>query len=127
MLRRYLIIIVLATLTCAVGYKLPWFKALDFFAILLGMIAGIYIGFAIQDGRTSRIALEGSVALGFVALILLGLWRWPVLIATGYFLHGLWDLLHHPFKLGTRVQTWYPPACVVYDWLVGIFIYIYMF
>ena len=67
------------------------------------------------------------VAIGFVALVLLGMWKWPVLIPAGYFLHGVWDLLHHPVKLGARVKKWYPPACIAYDWLVGAYIYIYMF
>jgi hypothetical protein len=62
-----------------------------------------------------------------VALVLLGMWKWPWLIPAGYFLHGVWDLLHHPLKIGARVRKWYPPACIAYDWLVGAFIYIYMF
>lgn len=124
---RYIFFLGLAVVTCLVGYSLPYYKALDFFAILLVLIAGIYIGFAIEDGRQNRIVLESLVALGFCALILLGMWKWPVLIAAGYFLHGVWDVLHHPFKLGARVKKWYPPACLAYDWLVGAYIYLYMF
>ena len=123
----YLITIALAALTCFAGYALPFYKAMDFYGILLAMIAGVYIGFAIYDGRRGQLLIEGGVALAFCALVLLGMWKWPILIAVGYFLHGVWDLLHHPFKLGARVKSWYPPACVIYDWLVGAFIYIHMF
>ena len=39
--------------------------------------------------------------------------------------HGVWDLLHnhrHPV-LGTReVPRWYPPACLVYDFPLAIFV-----
>lgn len=123
----YLITIALATLTCLIGYSLPFYKALDFYGILLAMIAGVYIGFAIDDGRRDKLILEVVVALGFCMLVLIGMWKWPVLIAVGYLLHAVWDLLHHPFKLGVRVKAWYPPACLIYDGLIGAFIYIHLF
>ena len=123
----YLITIALATLTCLVGYILPFYKSVDFYGILLAMIAGVYIGFAINDGRRDKLILEVVVALGFCMLVLIGMWKWPILIAVGYLLHAVWDLLHHPFKLGARVKTWYPPVCAIYDGLVGAFIYIHLF
>jgi hypothetical protein len=124
---RFIFVLGLAVLTCLVGYSLSWYKALDFFAVILVLIAGVYIGFAIEDGRRNKLVIEVAVALGFVALVLLGMWKWPWLIPAGYFLHGVWDLLHHPIKVGARVRKWYPPACIAYDWLVGAFVYIYMF
>jgi hypothetical protein len=124
---RFIIVLGLAALTCLAGYFMSWYKALDFFAVILVLIAGVYIGFAIEDGRRNKLVIEVAVALGFVALVLLGMWKWPWLIPAGYFLHGVWDLLHHPLKIGARVRKWYPPACIAYDWLVGAFIYIYMF
>ena len=35
-------------------------------ALLLTLIAGVYIGFAINDGRVSRIVTESFVAITFV-------------------------------------------------------------
>ena len=124
---QYIFILGLAVLTCVAGDYLSYYKALDFFSLLLAMIAGVYIGFAIEDGRRNRLLIEGLVALGFVVLVLLSLWRWPILLPVGYFLHGVWDLMHHPFRFGARTRKWYPPACMFYDWLVGAFIYITMF
>lgn len=124
---QYFITIVLAVITCIIGVNLPMYPAQDFYAILLAMIAGVYVGFAVNDGRPHLLVLETVVALGFCALVFVGMWKWPILIAVGYFLHAVWDLLHHPFKLGARVRQWYPPACVIYDVLVGGFIYFQLF
>lgn len=123
----YLTAIALAIITCLIGYILPFYKALDFYGILLVLITGIYIGFAFTDGRRDKVLLEILVALGFCVLVLLSMWRWPLLIALGYLLHAVWDLMHHPIKLGARVRNWYPPACLIYDVLVGGFIYFLLF
>lgn len=124
---QYFIVIALAIMTCLVGYSLPFYPAQDYYGILLAMIAGVYIGFAVNDGRRHLLVLEIAVALGFCALVFLGMWKWPILIALGYFLHAVWDFLHHPLKLGARTRQWYPPACVIYDVLVGGFIYFQLF
>lgn len=123
----YLIAIALATITCVVGYFLPFYKAQDFYGILLAMNAGGYIGFAINDGRRDKLILELVVALGLCGVVLIGMWKWPILIADGYFLHAMWDLLHQPVKLGARVRSWYPVASILYDGLVGGFIYLHFF
>lgn len=124
---RFIFFLGLAVLTCLIGYSLSYYKALDFFAIVLVLIAGIYVGFAIEDGRQKKLLLEAIVAICFCAIALMGMWKWPIIIAAGYFLHGIWDLLHHPINIGARVKKWYPPACLAYDWLVGAYIYFYMF
>ena len=123
----YLIAIALATITCLIGYSLPFYKAQDFYGILLVMIAGGYIGFGVSDGRRHALVLELVVTLGFCALVLLGMWKWPILIAYGYFLHAVWDLLHQPFKLGARVRGWYPVSGIIYSGMVGAFIYLHLF
>jgi len=123
----YLIAIALATITSLVGYSLPFYKAQDFYGILLVMLAGSYLGLAVNDGRRFILILESTVALGFCLLVLVGNWRWPVLIAYGYFLHAIWNLLHQPFRLGARVKSWYALVGVIYESLVGAFIYLHLF
>lgn len=123
----YLVAIALATLTCLVGYSLPFYKSQDFYGILLVMIAGGYIGFAVNDGRQHNLVLEILMALVFCALVLLGMWRWPILIAYGFFLQVVWHFLHYPLKLVSRVRTWYPLAGMIYAGMVGAFIYFHLF
>jgi len=121
-MRNYLLILVASAVTCLVISQLPYGWALDAIGLLLGVIAAIYIGFAISDGRKHVIVLEIAVASVFILLALLGMWGKPVWLVIGYFAHGGWDLLHHPGKLGTKVRKWYPPVCAVYDWLVGLYL-----
>ena len=85
-------------------------------ASVLALVAGIYVGFAIQDGRAKTLAVEGTFALGFVAVALAGLWVSPWAIPVAYLLHGLWDVAHHR-GIDTVMPAWYVPFCAVFDWV----------
>lgn len=121
-MRNLLIALGGGVVTCLFIYVLPYGQALDLIGLLLGVIAAIYIGFAISDGRQHVLLLEIGVAGGFILLALLGMWGKPVWLVVGFFAHGIWDILHHPGKVGTKVRKWYPPACVAYDWLIGAYL-----
>ena len=89
-------------------------------ALLLALIAGVYIGFAANDGRMSRIVIESGVAILFVMFSMWALLKAPMLLPLGYIAHAVWDFLHHTPFFNVQMPKWYVPACVVYDVLVGI-------
>jgi len=120
---RLLFVFALIAATCAVGLYLPYFKAMDFFAILLAVLAGLMIGFALADGRPKKIVIELVVAAGFVALTLLGMWKWTWLIPAGFVLHGLWCLVHHYSFIGARIRSWFSPLCALYSLVVAGFVF----
>jgi hypothetical protein len=63
------------------------------------------------------------VALAFFWIAAGAITLWAPLAAIGLVLHGVWDALHHPRAVTTRVPAWYPPLCAVYDWvLAAIFV-----
>ena len=96
-----------------------------FHTVSLTMIGAIYMGFAFADGRPSIVILELSVATVFIVLALLGLWVAPLFIAVGLVLHGIWDLLHHPRGIKTKLPVWYPPFCAAFDFLfAGVFLFL---
>ena len=107
---------VLSLLSLPVHLLLTDAVSIQFAAIILGLVAGIYAGFALQDGRAQILAIEGLAALAFLAFALAGLVWSPWFIPAAYGLHGVWDLLHHR-KITTRLPSWYPPMCAVYDWV----------
>ena len=55
------------------------------------MIAAVYIGFAVADGRPKVIAVESSIAAAFVVLAAAGITGPAWLLVLGYAGHGLKD------------------------------------
>jgi len=120
---RVLLVLIMIAATCAVGLYLPYFKAMDFFAILLTLLAGLLVGFALADGRLNKIIIESVVAAGFVVITLLGMWKSAWLIPLGYVLHAGWCLVHHYSFIGARIRSWFSPLCALYSIVLAGFIY----
>jgi hypothetical protein len=78
------------------------------------MIAAVYVGFAVADGRRTVIVVEVLVALAFAICATLAIASFPWLVVAGLVAHGLKDLWQHrtQFVANTR---WWPPFCFVVD------------
>ena len=91
----------------------------------MAIIAAIYIGFALAERDAGNLLIEVVFASAIIAVVFIGLAHSPYWLAAGLAAHGVWDLLHHHRHpvLGTReVPRWYPPACLVYDFPLAIFV-----
>ena len=99
--------------------------AFGLLAILLGMIASVYLGYALNDGRLRAFQVEYVGMVVFAALATIALARHSaVLLALGYLGHGLWDLVHHRRGVEIRMPWWYVPLCLGYDTVVAIYVLI---
>jgi hypothetical protein len=87
----------------------------------LVLIASVYIGFAVADGRPKVIVAESVVASVFVVVAAVAVTGSVWLIVIGLVGHGLKDLWQHrrQFVANTR---WWPPFCVVVDWVAAAII-----
>ena len=98
---------------------LRWLDQATVQALLLALIAAVYIGFAVADGRPKVIAVECTIAGAFVLLAAAGVTGPAWLLVLGYAGHGLkdfWQERSH-YVAGTR---WWPPFCAAVDWLVAV-------
>jgi hypothetical protein len=95
-----------------------WLDASTVYALGLVVIASIYIGFAVADGRPRVIAVESSIASIFVVIAAIAVTGSAWLVVIGLFGHGVKDLWQHrrQFVANTR---WWPPFCLVVDWVVA--------
>ncbi len=95
-----------------------WLDAAVVYALGLAVIAAIYVGFAVADGRWNVIAVETVVAMGFIVLASAGITGSAWLLVAGFLGHGLKDAWQHRtrFVSGTR---WWPPFCAAIDWVVA--------
>ena len=85
------------------------------------MIAAIYIGFAVSDGRPKVIAVESTVAFTFVVIGAAAVTGTPWLLVAGLFGHGVKDLWQHRTQF-VRNTRWWPPFCMTVDFVVAAII-----
>jgi hypothetical protein len=98
-----------------------WLDPATVYAVGLALIASIYIGFAVADGRVRIIIVECVVAMAFVVVATVGITASAWLLAFGLAAHGVKDAWQQrrQFVSGTR---WWPPFCAAVDWVVALVI-----
>ena len=96
-----------------------WLEPATLHALYISLIAAVYIGFAVADGRPKVIAVEAAVAGVFVLIAAASVTATAWLLVLGYAGHGLKDYWQHrrQFVVNTR---WWPPFCAAVDWLVAL-------
>ena len=115
--------VIFAGVTLIIPSLLSRDTAFGLLAILLGMIASVYLGYALADGRLHAFQVEYVGMVVFAALATIALARdSAVLLALGYLGHGLWDLIHHRRGVEVRMPWWYVPVCLSYDAVVAIYV-----
>jgi hypothetical protein len=95
-----------------------WLDAAVVWAITLVIIASIYVGFAVADGRPIVIAAEVGVAAGFIILAAVAFGSSPWLVVIGLVGHGIKDLWQHRTRFVANTR-WWPPFCLVVDWVAA--------
>jgi hypothetical protein len=95
-----------------------WLDDATVYALGLVLIAAIYIGFAVADGRPRIIAVETAVAAAFVVVAMAAVTGSAWLLVAGLAGHGLKDLWQHrtEFVANTR---WWPPFCATVDFVAA--------
>ena len=95
-----------------------WLPPATVQALLLCLIAAVYIGFAVADGRPKVIAVECVVAGVFVVLAAAAVIATVWLLVAGYAAHGLKDFWQERRQYVAKAR-WWPPFCAAVDWLVA--------
>jgi hypothetical protein len=95
-----------------------WLDAATVYALGLVLIAAVYIGFSVADGRAHVIAVETGVASVFVVVAAAAVTGSAWLLVAGLAGHGLKDLWqqHTGFVANTR---WWPPFCATVDFVAA--------
>ena len=87
----------------------------------LAPIGGVYLGFAIADGRASAVAIQAISMLAFAIVAYIGIEDGSkAVIGAGWVADGFWDALHHEHHGPTEVQDLVSAFCATADLVVGI-------
>jgi hypothetical protein len=113
--------VLVGVLMAAAPLAFWWLPAATVYALGLSLIATVYIGFAVADGRGNVITVESAVAAVFVLVAAIAVTASPWVLAAGLAGHGAKDLWQHrtSYVAGTR---WWPPFCVTVDWVAAMII-----
>lgn len=95
-----------------------WLEPRTVYALGLALIAAVYIGFSVADGRGHVIAIESSVAGFFVVVAAMSVSGSAWLLVLGLAGHGLKDLWQHRTHF-VRNTRWWPPFCATVDWVAA--------
>ena len=91
-----------------------WLDPATVYALGLILIAAVYIGFGVADGRPAVIVVESGVAALFVLVAAAGVTGPVWLLVLGFTGHGLKDLWQHRSHYVANTR-WWPPFCLVVD------------
>jgi len=80
----------------------------------IAVIAAVYIGFAVADGRGKIVAVETTVASIFVVIAAVAVTGSAWLLVLGLVGHGLKDWWQHRTKFVANTR-WWPPFCAAVD------------
>ena len=87
-------------------------------ALCIVLIASVYIGFAVADGRPRVIAAETAVATIFLTVAAIAVTRSVWLLVVAYAGHGIKDFWQERRQFVSNTR-WWPPFCATVDWLVA--------
>jgi hypothetical protein len=113
--------LVIGVAQAATPLAFRWLDTATVYALGLAAIASIYIGFAVADGRRTVLAVESGVAGMFVIVAAAGITGTPWLLVGGLAGHGFKDLWQHRRRFVANTR-WWPPFCLVVDWVVAAII-----
>jgi hypothetical protein len=110
--------LVFGALQAASPLSFFWLDPAVVYALSVALIAAVYIGFAVADGRPLVIAVESAVAGAFVVLAAVAVTGSAWLLVIAFAAHGLKDLWQERRRF-VRNTRWWPPFCAAVDWLVA--------
>ena len=91
-----------------------WLEPATVYALGLVLIAAVYIGFSVADGRPKVIAVEVVVASLFVLVAAVGVTGPAWVLVAGLAGHGVKDLWQHRTRFVANTR-WWPPFCAAVD------------
>jgi hypothetical protein len=110
--------IVVGCVQAASPLGLWWLSPAVVYAMSLAMIASIYIGFAVADGRWTVVTVETGVAGVFVVIAAAAVTGSPWLLVLGLAGHGVKDYWQQRSQYVANTH-WWPPFCAAVDFVVA--------
>ena len=113
--------VVVGVIQAASPLAFSWLSAATVYALGLAVIAAVYLGFAVADGRQHVLVLETAVASVFVVVAAAAVPGSAWLVVAGLAGHGLKDVWQHRTRFVANTR-WWPPFCATVDFVAAALI-----
>lgn len=90
------------------------------YGLILSGIGFLYVGFTWSD--TKAVIINAAQAVFFLFIAWYGIKKELYILAAGYFLHGIWDLVYHLFPGSNLIPPHYDLFCLSFDFIVGFYL-----
>ena len=117
---------VVGVLQASTPFAFWWLPPATVYAMGVAVIAAIYIGFCVADGRPRVIAVETVVATTFLLVAATGITGTTWLLVAGLAGHAVKDYWQHRTQFVSNTR-WWPPFCAVVDVVVATIVAIAIF
>ena len=104
-------------------FTLALVKSLDkqaIYGLILTGIGYLYVGFTWKE--TSSLVLCAGQAIIFTLIAYYGMKKSMLLLAAGFFLHGIWDLAFDLFPFSGLIPPHYDLFCLSIDFTMGFYL-----
>jgi len=114
--------IISGLLVILIVYLLKGFDKQNIYGLILSGIAFIYVGFTWSD--TTALIVSCVQAVFFLLIAAYGSKNDLYVLAGGYFLHGMWDLVYNLFPGSSLIPPHYDLFCLSIDFTIGLYLII---
>lgn len=90
------------------------------YGLILCGIGFLYVGYVWTD--TQAMVINSVQAVLFVFIAYYGIKKHIYILAAGFFLHGIWDLLYHLFQNPGLIPPKYDLFCLSIDFTIGFYL-----
>ena len=90
------------------------------YGLILSGIGFLYVGFTWSD--TTALIITCVQALFFLFIAWYGIKRGSSVLAAGYFLHGIWDLVYDLLPASDLIPPHYDLFCLSVDFTIGFYL-----
>jgi len=92
------------------------------YGLILTGIGYLYVGFTWKDTGSLVLCIAQSMVFLFISYY--GVKKSVLLLAAGYFLHGIWDLVFGLFPCSSLIPPHYDLFCLSVDFTIGFYLII---
>ena len=92
------------------------------YGLILSGIGFLYVGFTWTD--IQALILTCAQAVFFLFIAWYGINKGLAILAAGYFLHGIWDLIYDLFRSSSLIPPHYDLFCLSIDFTIGFYLLI---